>query len=144
MRSLSATEIERLLHRPDYGEEDLSYKDMHCEYDNAGSKVKKFLAADAALKEKGLVDIIERPAPGLIQRRDSSPDKPAAEPHRCYQMALTPLGADVKSVIITEISRVFGISSYGGGDILETPAEKHKETSAEPPLKTPMTRPEKH
>lgn len=127
MGSLNAMEIERLLHRPDYGKEALSDEDKHCEFDNATSTMRKFLAADAVLREKGLIEEIDRPDLLEKVRRDPKRNKDLGEPHRCYQMALTPLGADVKSVIVSEISRVFGLSSYGGGDIFEAPPEKPKE-----------------
>ena len=126
MSSLNAMEIERLLHRPDYGKAALSDSDLHCEFDNATSTMRKFLAADAVLREKGLIEQIDRPDLLDRLRREPSRDPNLGEPRRCYQMALTPLGADVKSVIISEISRVFGLSSYGGGDILEAPKETPK------------------
>jgi hypothetical protein len=127
MGSLNAMEIERLLHRPDYGKQALSDGDLHCEFDNATSTMRKFLAADAVLREKGLVEQIDRPDLLEKVRRDPDRNKDLGEPRRCYQMALSPLGADVKSVIISEISRVFGLSSYGGGDVLDAPPEKPKE-----------------
>jgi hypothetical protein len=136
MSSLNAMEIERLLHRPDYGKAALSDSDLHCEFDNATSTMRKFLAADAVLREKGLIEQIDRPDLLDRLRREPTRDPNLGAPRRCYQMALTPLGADVKSVIISEISRVFGLSSYGGGDILETPNEPIKET--------PRAYPEKH
>ena len=129
MSALNAMEIERLLHRPDYGKAALSESDLHCEFDKATSTMRKFMAADAVLREKGLIEEIDRPDLQDRLRRDSSRDTKLGEPRRCYQMALTPLGADVKSLIITEISRVFGLSSYGGGDVLDPPKETSKKTS---------------
>jgi hypothetical protein len=125
MSSLNAMEIERLLHRPDYGKAALSDNDLNCEYDKATSTMKKFMAADAVLREKGLVEEIDR-ADLLDKLRRETAGRTLGEPRRCYQMALTPLGADVKSVIISEISRVFGLSSYGGGDLLEPSGETIK------------------
>jgi len=129
MSSLNAMEIERLLHRPDYGKAALSESDLHCEFDKATSTMRKFMAADAVLREKGLIEEIDRPDLLDRLRRDTSRETKLGEPRRCYQMALTPLGADVKSLIITEISRVFGLSSYGGGDVLDPPKETSKKTS---------------
>lgn len=140
MGALNAMEIERLLHRPDYGKAALSDGDLHCEFDNATSTMRKFMAADAVLREKGLIELIDRPDLLEKLRQGSSRNKDLGEPRRCYQMALTPLGADVKSVIISEISRVFGLSSYGGGDVLETPAEKPHQS----PLDSANVRQEKH
>lgn len=133
MGALNAMEIERLLHRPDYGKAALSDEDLHCEFDNATSTMRKFMAADAVLREKGLIELIDRPDLLEKVRRRTSRSKELGEPRRCYQMALTPLGADVKSVIISEISRVFGLSSYGGGDVLDAPAEKPRQTPLDPP-----------
>ena len=132
MGALNAMEIERLLHRPDYGKGALSDEDLHCEFDNATSTMRKFMAADAVLREKGLIELIDRPDLLEKVRNLSSRNKDLGEPRRCYQMALTPLGADVKSVIVTEISRVFGLSTYGGGDLLEAPTEKPRQTPPDP------------
>jgi hypothetical protein len=110
---LASEEIERLLHRTEYGESQLSPDDLNCDYEKANSTMRMYAAADEALFEKNLFQRITKPE-FTSGKRDRLPPEVSAKlgaPSGCYQVVLTPLGMNVKSVLVTELSRAFSRSS---------------------------------
>jgi hypothetical protein len=110
---LTAEEVERLLHRTEYPPEKLSPEDLNCDYEKATSDMMKYRWADKELSEMKLFRLIEKPEFTDDQHSRLPPDVRAklGDPSGCYQIVLTPLGSNVKSVLVTELSRAFSASS---------------------------------
>lgn len=123
LTDLSAPEVERLLHRAGYPQQYLSEKDLHCDYEHATSRMRIFAAADEGLAEKKLVRRIDRPDLTKRLREDANAPKDIGEPSHCYQMVLTPLGSDLKSVLVSEVARVFGVTSFAAAPTPEAATE---------------------
>ncbi|HYA81290.1 MAG TPA: hypothetical protein VED87_10205, partial [Methylocystis sp.] len=104
LQKLSGPEVERLLHRAEYDEAHLDPEDMHCDYENADQVMQLYRWADSALIEKRLFKRISKPAFTETQRQRLTPNTLAklGAPSDCYQIVLTALGANVKSVLVTE------------------------------------------
>jgi hypothetical protein len=117
VKSLSSQEADRLLHLPEYDKDHLSDADLHCDYDNASSRMRLYAAADQGLIEKSFVERIPRPQltkglqEELAKKERMNIPSENGHPSNCYQMALTKDGSDVKSVIISELTRAFGDAS---------------------------------
>jgi hypothetical protein len=108
-KSLSRNEFERLMHVTEYDKEHLSEDDLNCDYDNATSRMRLFAAADAGLIEKQLVERMRTTRLPAI--RYDKIDKNAVDignPSNCYQMVLTDEGRNLKSAIVSELTRAFG------------------------------------
>jgi hypothetical protein len=109
---LSAEEVERLLHRAE-SEAQLGPNDTNCDYENATSTMRIYSAADAALSEKNLAQRFFKPEFTEDTRQRLTPEtyEKLGAPSGCYKIALTPLRMNVKSVLVTELSRAFSNSS---------------------------------
>lgn len=103
VRRLGPREVERLMHFAPLGREKIADHNLSCDYERADSRTRLYTVIDDSLAEKGLI--------ALQERDDLAPDRtheifgPAS---RCYQAILTPNGADVKSLIVSEMTRFFG------------------------------------
>lgn len=132
INSLGPTEVDRLLHLSEIDKKHLGDADIHCDYDNANSRMRFYAATDQALVEKALVERIARP--DLTQKRRDAGDGASelGSPRNCYQMVLTKDGSDMKSVIVSEVTRLFRTGSEGNVDETQkTPtAEKPKERTS--------------
>jgi hypothetical protein len=109
VKTLSANEFDRLMHLTEYDEKHLSEDDLHCDYDKATSRMRLFAAADEGLIEKGLVTRI--PSNKLPTVTYNKRDKNAVDignPSHCYQMVLTNEGRNLKSAMVSELTRAFG------------------------------------
>lgn len=123
LKNMTAHEVDRLLHRAEYPRDRLSDQDLHCDYENATSTMRLYAAADAGLIEKKLIERIPRADLTKKLREAAVPASALGGPSSCYQMALTPLGSNLKSVLVSELSRVFGVTSYAAGDA-PSPSDK--------------------
>jgi hypothetical protein len=109
VKVLSANEFDRLMHLTEYDQKHLSEDDLHCDYDRATSRMRLFAAADEGLIEKKLVKRI--PSDKLPTVNYDKRDKNAIDigsPSHCYQMVLTDDGRNLKSAIVSELTRAFG------------------------------------
>lgn len=108
-KSLSRNEFDRLMHVTEYDKEHVSEDDLNCDFDKATSRMRLFAAADAGLVEKQLVERIRTTR--MPAFRYDKNDKNAVDignPSNCYQMVLTDEGRNLKSAIVSELTRAFG------------------------------------
>jgi len=109
VKTLSPNEFDRLMHLTEYDKEHLSQDDLHCDFDMATSRMRLFAAADAGLVEKGLVERIPTTRTPIVHFDPK--DKTGiniGNPSNCYQMVLTNEGRNLKSVLVSELTRAFG------------------------------------
>jgi hypothetical protein len=109
VKTLSPNEFDRLMHLTEYDKAHLSEDDLHCDFDMATSRMRLFSAADAGLVEKELVEKIPASRTPVVHLDPR--DKNAVNignPSNCYQMALTDEGRNLKSVLVSELTRAFG------------------------------------
>lgn len=102
-RRLGPREVERLMHFVPLGRERIADHNLSCDYQRADSKTRLYTVIDDSLAEKGLIALQERD--DLTPERTHEAFGPAS---RCYQAILTAEGADVKSLIVSEMTRFFG------------------------------------
>ncbi|OAI30213.1 hypothetical protein A1351_09955 [Methylosinus sp. R-45379] len=104
-RNLGPREVERLIHLLplDAASMDrLGADAVKCDYDRADARTRLFAVIDKSLEEKKLVEIMRRDE--LIDQKTHEVYGP---PSACYRVVLTALGADVKSMIVSELTRYF-------------------------------------
>ncbi|MBY6240687.1 hypothetical protein [Methylosinus sp. Sm6] len=121
---LGPREVDRLLHLPELDRKAQGDLYVHCEFERSTANMRYFSAVDHGLAERALVAIV--PRADLAGKRET-PDFGRAL--GCYQMELTEDGADVKSLIVSELSRVF----HGGfeGDFQKAaPKRENAKTAA--------------
>jgi hypothetical protein len=109
VKTLSPNEFDRLMHLTEYDKLHLSGDDLHCDFDKATSRMRLFSAADAGLTEKKLVERISTTRVPIVHYDPK--DKNAVDignPSNCYQMVLTDEGRNLKSVLVSELTRAFG------------------------------------
>ncbi|HEY5138970.1 MAG TPA: hypothetical protein VIJ25_06570 [Methylococcales bacterium] len=109
VKRLSPNEFDRLMHLTEYDKKHLSVDDLHCDFDKATSRMRLFSAADAGLIEKKLVERIPTTRVPFVHYDPK--DKKAVDignPSNCYQMVLTDDGRNLKSVLVSELTRAFG------------------------------------
>jgi hypothetical protein len=97
------------MHLTEYDKLHLSADDLHCDFDKATSRMRLFSAADAGLVEKKLVERIPTTRVPVVHYDPK--DKNAVDignPSNCYQMVLTDEGRNLKSVLVSELTRAFG------------------------------------
>ncbi|WP_036291330.1 hypothetical protein [Methylosinus sp. PW1] len=104
-RNLGPREVERLLHLLPLdaaGMDKLGADPIKCDYEKADARTRLFAVIDKSLEEKNLIE---------ITRRDELIDQKTHEiygrPSACYRVVVTALGADVKSMIVSELTRYF-------------------------------------
>lgn len=104
-RSLGPREVERLIHLVPLDARNmakLGADAVKCDYDNADARTRLYAVIDKSLEEKGLVE---------TARRDDVIDQKThpiyGRPSACYQAVVTAAGADVKSMIVSELTRFF-------------------------------------
>jgi hypothetical protein len=115
LKSLSPDEFNRLLHMTEYDKQHVSDEDINCDYDKATAQMRLFSAADQGLSEKHLVEQNHDPKLTTKKRAEvedirKKTGKPLdiGSPSDCYQMTLTNTGRDLKSLMVSELTRVFG------------------------------------
>jgi hypothetical protein len=125
--TLSPDEVDRLLHVTEYdskqigvlvGSKDIpdsNKNDIHCDYDKPTVHMRLFAAADQGLAEKSLVELTYGPELTETARRGikdietkAGKSSDIGYPSNCYTMILTKSGRDLKSMIVSELKRVFG------------------------------------
>lgn len=111
LQGLGPFEVDRLLHLSERDRDHLGDDDLHCDYDSANSRMRLYAAADQGLFEKLLVERIPRPDLTRRQRDRATTPSENGYPSNCYQMVLTKDGSDLKSVIVSEMTRFFGNGS---------------------------------
>lgn len=116
LKGMTAAEVERLLHRSEYSKSQLSDFDAHCDFEMANKKMKTFAAADAGLIEKKLVERVDRRDLTRRLREDLKFSTELGEASGCYQLALTGLGSNLRSLLISEVARIFGTTSVVNDD----------------------------
>jgi hypothetical protein len=124
---LGPREVDRLLHLPELAQKAQGDSFVHCEFERSTAHMRYYAAIDHGLAERALVAIVSRA--DLADKRASAEFGRAVE---CYQMELTEDGADVKSVIVSELSRLF----HGGFDAAfqkGTPKRDGAKTAADRP-----------
>lgn len=104
-RSLGPREVERLIHLVPLDATNMAKlgpEIVKCDYDNADARTRLYAVIDKSLEEKGLIE---------ITRRDDAIDQKThplyGRPSACYQAVVTAAGADVKSMIVSELTRFF-------------------------------------
>ncbi|WP_159728108.1 hypothetical protein [Methylosinus sp. Ce-a6] len=127
-RSLGPREVERLIHLLPLDATNMAKlgpEVVKCDYDKADARMRLYAVIDKSLEEKGLIE---------ISRRDDVVDQKThpvyGRPSACYQAVVTAAGADVKSMIVSELTRFFtGELDVGAPPVVaktasETPKEK--------------------
>jgi hypothetical protein len=139
LNHISSHEFDRLLHLTEYDEKNISKEDLHCDYDNATSRMRLFAAADQGLFEKALVKRIPRADLTKLKQEESARNPlEIGSPSNCYQMVLTDEGRNLKSVVVSELTRAFGNAP---GWNIATPVARAKPEGAPPaPAKEVRTR----
>lgn len=126
LAALGPNEVDRLLHLSEIDKDHIGDVDLHCDYDRATSRMRFYAATDEALVEKALVERVARPDLTRKKRDEAGSASEFGAPHNCYQLVLTKDGSDMKSVIVTEVTRLFRNAEVD--DTPEKPAaEKPKE-----------------
>ena len=106
---LGPREVDRLLHLPEVEQASQGDRYLHCEFERSTAQMRYFSAVDHGLAERALVARSPRAPISRPRRRRR---RASAAPSRCYQMELTDDGYDVKSLIVSEMTRFF----HGGFD----------------------------
>jgi hypothetical protein len=120
---LGPNEVDRLLHMSEIGKDRIGDIGVSCEYDDADSRMRFFAAADQALVEKALAERVSRA--DLTDKARAARRSPA---RNCYQLVLTRDGADMKSLIVSEVTRFFRDGVEGAVDAApEKPAPEKRE-----------------
>lgn len=104
-RSLGPREVERLIHMLPLDESNmdkLGLRAINCDYDRADARTRLYAVIDKSLEEKKLVAI--KPRNDAI---DQMTHDKFGRPSACYQIVATAAGADVKSMIVSELTRYF-------------------------------------
>lgn len=122
---LGPREVERLVHHVPVRQAEIGDLDVSCDYEKADARMRLFVVIDKALEEKGLVELRER-SDLLDRRRHGDFGRPRA----CYQAIVTAAGADVKSLIVSEMTRSFHNGFDTGVEPLAEKAGKRKEQAA--------------
>jgi hypothetical protein len=131
-KTLSSNEFDRLMHLTEYDKAHLSEDDLHCDFDMATSRMRLFAAADAGLIEKKLVEKI--PTTRVPMVHYDPKDKSAVNignPSNCYQMVLTDEGRNLKSVLVSELTRAFGNineANVSNATVVPKSTNTHKQT----------------
>jgi hypothetical protein len=111
IHGLTAKEFERLMY---VGQCVDQFPPDLCQYKNPTPEMREDLAADNKLQEKKLTKKAD--SPDILSRAKEKREKAIAQgenwdigdPLWCYEMALTPAGYDVKTVLIKNLSMAFG------------------------------------
>lgn len=104
-RKLGPREVERLIHLLPLdaaGMDKLGADAIKCDYGKADARTRLFAVIDKSLEEKKLIEITRRD--DLIDQKTHEVYGP---PSACYRVVVTALGADVKSMIVSELTRYF-------------------------------------
>ncbi|WP_018266082.1 hypothetical protein [Methylosinus sp. LW4] len=104
-RNLGPREVERLIHLLPLdasGMDKLGADAIKCDYEKADARTRLFAVIDKSLEEKNLIEITRRD--DLIAQKTHDVYGP---PSACYRVVVTALGADVKSMIVSELTRYF-------------------------------------
>jgi hypothetical protein len=104
-KNLGPREVERLIHLlplDSAGMDKLGAEAIKCDYDEADARTRLYGVIDKSLEEKKLIEIVRRDE-FMDQRWHERYGRPSA----CYRVVVTPLGADVKSMIVSELTRYF-------------------------------------
>jgi hypothetical protein len=105
---LGPREVDRLLHLPELDQKNQGDLYVHCEFERSTARMRYYAAVDHGLAERALVAIV--PRSDVARKSEPTPDLGRAL--LCYQMELTDDGYDVKSLIVSEMTRFF----HGGFD----------------------------
>ena len=104
-RGLGPREVERLIHLLPLDETNMAKLGadvVKCDYDKADARTRLYAVIDKSLEEKKLIEIM---------RRDEFIDQKIhprfGRPNTCYEAVVTAAGADVKSMIVSELTRYF-------------------------------------
>jgi hypothetical protein len=125
---LGPREVDRLLHLPEVELASQGDRYLHCEFERSTAQMRYFSAVDHGLAERALVKI----APRADLATKTAPTPSLGRALTCYQMELTEDGYDVKSLIVSELTRFF----HGGFDAefeKGAPREGAKSAAAERP-----------
>ncbi|MBG0812057.1 hypothetical protein IY145_22200 [Methylosinus sp. H3A] len=122
-RGLGPREVERLIHLLPLDETNMAKlgpEAIKCDYDKADARTRLYAVIDKSLEEKKLIE---------IERRDEFIDQKVhpqfGRPSACYQTVVTAAGADVKSMIVAELTRYFaGELDVGAPPIADKPASQ--------------------
>lgn len=104
-RNLGPREVERLIHLLPLDAaamDKLGADAIKCDYEKADARTRLFAVIDKSLEEKNLIEITRRD--DLIAQKTHDVYGP---PSACYRVVVTALGADVKSMIVSELTRYF-------------------------------------
>jgi hypothetical protein len=136
-RNLGPREVERLLHLLPLGAagmDRLGADAVKCDYDKADARTRLFAVIDKSLEEKKLIE---------ITRRDELIDQKTHEiygpPSACYRVVVTALGADVKSMIVSELTRYFTSELDVGALPAAVKPASDKPVSAKPASEKPAS-----
>ncbi|CAN2532340.1 hypothetical+protein [Methylocapsa aurea] len=142
-RNLGPREVERLLHLlplDTANMDKLGAEAIKCDYDKADARTRLYAVIDKSLEEKKLIAIELRNE--FIEQK-SHPVY--GRPSGCYRAVLTAAGADVKSMIVSELTRYFsseldvGAPPAAGKPASHNPASD-KSVSEKPKTKLARTR----
>jgi len=105
LKSLEPDQFERLMH---VGE----LKNL-CDYGKPTVEMRRMIALDYQLSDKGLADITDAPElfqqieEGLAADEKNGQSAPLGHPRSCYNLALTKDGANVKTALVRLVSVAF-------------------------------------
>jgi len=142
-RNLGPREVERLIHLLPLDTTNLNKlgaEAIKCDYDKGDARTRLYAVIDKSLEEKKLI-AIERHDEFIEQKSHPVYGRPSA----CYQAVITAAGADVKSMIVSELTRYFTSElDVGAPPAAETPASQNpvsdKSVSEKPKTKIAKTR----
>ncbi|ATQ67343.1 MULTISPECIES: hypothetical protein [Methylosinus] len=125
---LGPREVDRLLHLPEVEQASQGDRYLHCEFERSTAQMRYFTAVDHGLAERALVKI----APRADLATKTPPTPSLGRALTCYQMELTDDGYDVKSLIVSEMTRFFH-GGFEGEFEKGAPREGAKSAAAERP-----------
>jgi hypothetical protein len=80
-----------------------------CEYERPTPSMREDVATDYGLQQKGLtkIELSETLKEAITKRNAQEGRESLGEPHSCYEMTLTELGSNVKTVIVQNLAPAF-------------------------------------